>query len=82
MLGEIDITSRRASMTRFFCGWKHYEPCAEGFCIRGECPEIPAEQSLAVEATENHGPEERFEIRCLKCRAVWVENSGECVSTD
>jgi hypothetical protein len=44
-------------MTRFFCGWKHYEPCAEGFCIRGECPEIPAEQSLAVEATENHGPE-------------------------
>ncbi len=63
-------------MTRFFRGWRHHEPCAWGFGLRGECPETMAEQILSVEPTEDHDPVLRLEIRCPKCGAVWVESSS------
>jgi hypothetical protein len=61
-------------MARFFRGWRHHEPCALGFGLRGECPERMVEQILSVEPTEDHNSVLRFEIRCPKCGAVWVES--------
>jgi hypothetical protein len=63
-------------MTRFFRGWRHHEPCAWGFGLRGECPEPMVEHTLSVEPTEDHGPVLRLEIRCPKCGAIWVESSS------
>ena len=63
-------------MARFFRGWRHHEPCARGFGLRGECPERMIEQILSVEQTEGYNQILRLEIRCLKCGAVWVESSS------
>jgi hypothetical protein len=63
-------------MAHFFRGWRHSEPCAWDFGVRGECPEPMVEQTLSVTPTEDHGPVLRLEIRCSKCGAVWVESSS------